>query len=108
MLGKVYFCSKALFTRSVCVCVNNFNIVPMENVGNGFKPILCMCVCVTINTMLKLMQTLTLTQTQTLSVNKALRDQMQLPVPSLTFEKSNSSPIILRYKSSTSEHVVSK
>ena len=46
----------------------------MENVKNGFRPILCICVCITIDTMLNLMVTLTQMQmqTQTSSVNTAL------------------------------------
>ena len=68
--------TKAVFTLDVyvCVCVNvtvKFNIMSMENVKNGFRPILCVCVCVTIDTMLNLMVTLTETQTQTSSVNTA-------------------------------------
>ena len=46
-----------MFTLDVCVyiCVNvtvKFNIVSMENVKNGFRPVLCICVCVSIDAML--------------------------------------------------------
>ena len=68
-----------MFTLDVCICVNvtvtvKFNIVSMENIKNGFRPILCVSVCVSIDAMLNLMATLTQTQTQTSSVNTALID----------------------------------
>ena len=45
--------SKVVFTLDVCVNVTvKFNIVSMENVKNGFRPILCVCVCVSIDAML--------------------------------------------------------
>ena len=55
---------------------HNFNIVPMENVGNGFRPILCVCICITIDSIQNL--TPTLTHTQTLRVNKPLMELIPL------------------------------
>ena len=52
-------CSKALFTRNVCVCVNvNVNVcinfytvlmVMQTHAENRSEPILCVCICITIH-----------------------------------------------------------